>query len=696
MEKAKKNTLNNRFAQLLLASGKRWEMFFVAILTVLIAISFLSFKSSNKISELVTVVKNGEAVLIVLVDPMILPIDKQDQVTSTTERNEERLDGNSEQRRAVRKLLEYIEQMSGAKLKVEAARKGATGLYVGLGSSFSWLNKDVSNLGQEGFLIQSDQKNLFLLANNPLGVRHAVNTFLTDQGCRWFFPGKVWEDIPQRSTIKVIYDTSQIPSFNSARTLWYGFGTYDQPSKDQHNWNYHNRMGSPAPVKIGHTEYGLDRNKDFAQHPDWFALVKGKRQPNKVCYSHPETIKKMTTYALNEAAGGANSISMSPSDGLGFCECNYCFGTAKGGLVKDTMGSFFSVRPDGVLICTVSETMFNAINLVAQEVRKKYPNVILGCYGYSAYSHPPTFKLEPNIFIQTTTHYRRTPLTLQEQMNLWGKRASQIGIRGYWSVYQWDWDNPTVGKFIPDSIQKDLQFYHKHNAVAFNTEASNNWAPRGLSYYIGSQLLWNVNANVKPLIRDFYEKAFGPAALAMERYYFRWYGPSVAVLNSSSGQEANGKELKIGLDEFADYNPQNSIASRAVLKAAVKDLDEAARIVSGQLKYQARIDLIRMYAYYLVLREKVREASGAKDTAAIILAIKNETEFGGRLAFTNMIHAKPLLNREFRRLFKDYEALLKDIPESQVFEDGWRKIGTVPTHDELEELWFQAKKYLRI
>ncbi|HEX7904126.1 MAG TPA: DUF4838 domain-containing protein [Chitinophagaceae bacterium] len=642
----------------------------------------------------VTLVKNGQALLTVLVDPALLPLDKKEVVTGNSERGEESFDPISEQRKAVRELIQYVKEISGAELKVEAAKKGATGCYVGLASNFPWLKKDLKELGDEGFQIISENKNICLLAYKPLGVRHAVSSLLMEQGVRWFFPGKVWEEVPKKTTIEVA-SSKQIPTYNLGRTVWYGYSSYAQPLKDQADWNYHNRMGSAAPVSIGHTGYGIDPEKDFATHPEWFALVKGQRKTSKVCYSNPEVIQQMIKYAMNQAANGATSVSLTPADGLGYCECDKCFGVAKGGEVKELKGSFFATRPDGVLVCTISETLFNAVNKVAKAVGEKYPNVMLGCYGYSAYSHPPSFKLEPNVFVQTTTEYRRTPLSLEDQIDMWGKRASHVGIRGYWSVYQWDWDNPKVGKFIPEEVQKDLQFYNKHNAAAYNTEACDNWAPRGLTYYVGSQLLWNVNSDVKTIIKDFYEKAFGPAATAMQRYYIRWYGPSVSVLNSSSAN-GNNDNMKIGLDELADYNPKSSMASRAALTAAFKDLDEAAKLVANQPKYQQRIDQMRMYAYYLLLRNKVWEAAAAKDNAAIIEAIKNETMFGARLTNTNMIHTKPLLGKGFMRLFKDYEPLLKNIPESQESEKGWRKPGEVPTHAELEQLWSEGKKYLGV
>ena len=105
---------------------------------------------------------------------------------------------------------------------------------------------------------------------------------------------------------------------------------------------------------------------------------------------------------------------------------------------------------------------------------------------------------------------------------------------------------------------------------------------------------------------------------------------------------------------------------------------------------------MRMYVYYLLLRNKVSEAGATKDSAAIVDAIKNETMFGARLTNTNMIHTKPLLGKAFMRLFKDYEPVLKNIPESQESEKGWRKPGETVTPAELEKLWSEGKKYLGV
>jgi hypothetical protein len=643
----------------------------------------------------VTIVRNGKPSITILVDSSILPLDKPPEIVRITERGEEIIDPSGEMRRAVNKLIFYINKMSGAELQVKAASPGAKGCYVGLDRNFTWLDYDLNELGNEGFTIRTKGSDIYLLASEPAGIRHAITTFLTDQGCRWFFPGKVWEVVPEKPTIRVKYDLSFSPGYNSGRTLWYGYGTYPEPAKDQAEWNYHNHMGGPVSVSIGHSWYGIDPEKDFIIHPEWFALVKGKRTPSKVCYSNTEVIRKMIEYSLEQASKGALSVSLSPADGLGYCECDLCKAWAQGGDVKEEMGSFFATRPDGRLVCIVSETLFNAVNEVARELGRKYPDVLIGCYGYSAYSHPPSFKLEPNVFIQTTTEFRRTPLSLEEQIDLWGKCAKQVGIRGYWSVYQWDWDNPVVGKFTPESIQKDLRFYYSRNTKAFNTEASNNWAARGLSYYIGAQLLWDIDADVNAMISDFYEKAFGPAAMPMQSYYMRWYGPSVAVLEEDpEGKEENKPETKPDLNEFANSDPRGSMASVRSLAEAFRDLDKAAELVRDRPEYLQRVNHLRLYALYLLYRQKVKEAAATGDSSTIIEAIKNETVFGGKLANTNMIHAKPLLGKAFMRLFREYEPLLKDLPECQAEGTGWRQTGDPPTGRELEQLWDQGKKSL--
>jgi hypothetical protein len=569
----------------------------------------------------------------------------------------------------VRDLRAVLREMSGADF--ETARAGP-GLHVGLFADFGLPAEDV---GAEGFVLRSDARSVFLLAKEPSGVQHAVSTFLQRLGCRWFFPGKTWTVIPRRTAIAGSWSERQVPSFPAQRLLWYGFGGCKTSLDELEDWKRHNRMGGPVAVGIGHTWHGLDPEKDFAAHPEWFALVGGKRQASKPCYSHPDVVARAVEHALREAASGKAMVSMTPPDGLGYCECGRCRSVFQGGAPFQAHSTAFAKRPDGVLVNATSETLFRMVNEVAQAVAAKHPQTLVGCYAYSAYSHPPSFPLHANVFVQTTTAFRRTPLSLDEQLRTWGERAGQVGIREYWSVYPWDWDGPHPTAVDPLRLQKTLRSFRENKVTSVNAEACNNWGPRGLGYYVGARLLWDADADVRAIVRDFHEQAFGPAAEAMRRYYARWYAP----LEARAGGELD------------DRKPD--ALAKADLAGAWGDLDEAARLVRDLPGPRERVDQLRMYLHYLALRLRLDEAKG---DAAILEAIRAETVFGGRLASTNMIHARPLLGKAFLRRFKKHEKLLAGVPEAQEGKGGWRQVGEPPGRDELDRLWADDRAFLGV
>jgi len=559
----------------------------------------------------------------------------------------------------VDELRRYLKEMSGAEFRLAESRDAAPGLYVGLHTDFPRLDvEDPKSLGAEGFLIRSRGGSLYLIGHGPLGVQHAVTTLLQRLGCRWFFAGETWEVVPQETTIAGSWDVRQEPAFATQRSVWPAYGQYPQNRRDWDEWNRHNRMGGPVPIVIHHTFNGLDPDRDFSEHADWFALVDGKRRPTKPCYSHPEVVRRAIEYALKRAESGEKMISMSAPDGLDFCECRRCRAVLQGGEPFEEHGTTWAKRPDGLLVNMTSETLFGLVNRVAAAVAEKHPDARIGCYAYSAYSHPPSFSMHPNVYIQVTTAFRRTPLTLEEQLAAWGRKTKELGVREYYSVYQWDWEEPYPGEVRPDRLVRDLSFFHENGVTAINAEASNNWGPRGLGYYLAAHLLWDLDADVPALAADFYQNAFGPAAEPMERYYVRWYGPGVAVPGAGESR-AEGSDEVAGIDE-----KEPAAASKEQLRAAFADLDEAARLVRDRPGFQQRVDHLRMYLHYLCLRQRLREADARGDDPAVLAAIEAETVFGGRLNDTNMTHARPLIGKAFPRRFRKHRGLLATLPEA--------------------------------
>lgn len=587
-------------------------------------------------------------------------------------------------REPVDELQTYLDRITGAEFAVAAERQDSPAIYVGLAADFPWHEvESPEKLGGEGFVIQVADGNLYVIGNKPLGVQHGVTTLLHELGCRWFFPGEVWEVVPRQKNLSVAMNVRSTPSFPTQRRIWYGFGAYGPCKEDWEAWVRHNRMGGPLSVGIGHSWAGLHAEKDFQTHPEWFALVDGRRQPSKPCYSHPEVLAKAKQAALDRAERGDAMISITPPDGLGYCSCEKCKAVAGVKEVFEEKGSLFGKQTDGTLVNVTSETVFRFANDVAKAVAAKYPRALIGCYAYSAYSHPPSFKLHPNVYLQTTTAYRRTPLSLEEQVSAFGEKTEQLGIREYYSVYQWDWDYPDPGKMTPDVLKQDLSNFHAWGVTAVNAEASNNWAARGLGYYVASQLLWDVDADTRPMVKDFYEKAFGPAAPAMERYFVRWYGPSVAALGDDDDRDL---PQRVKYMEKGKHDVE-------VLRAAYSDLDDAIKLADGDDAILARIDQLRMYMHYLVLRYQLQQAEATGDREKILAAVGEETRFGGRLTYTNMIHTRPLLGKAFLRRFRKHADLLENHPAAGQKSGDWRVIGTPPERDELDRLW-QADKEL--
>jgi hypothetical protein len=652
-----------------------WSM----VLAWTMACSVLAGFSWGQPAPPVTIVRDGQPLMPIVTGSVIVPVESLLPVEPGTLPD------------PITDLRQQIQAISGAELAVVPARAGAVGIYVGLVADFPWLQLDgVGDLGPEGFIVRSDGTNLYLLSEGPLGVQHAVTSFLFSLGQRWFFPGEVWQVTPKLPTIAGSFDQLQRPDFAIYRTTGWGYGLNERSRVDIEPWMMRNRWFGPGRTRTAHTWYGLSQSRDFEANPQWFALVlrdgELRRHNAKPCFSHPEVIEHIIENARSRAADGAPSISMSPPDGLNYCRCDRCFAVFQGGEPFEAQGTWFARRPDGVLVNVTSETLFAVVNKVAEALEEQFPDTIVASNAYSAYSHPPSFDMHPNVHVNAATSFRRTPLTLEEQLVAWGQRTQRLGIRDYWSVYQWDWDHPTPNRVDPHDLQKRLQFFKANNANAFVTESSVNYGPRGLGYYIGSHLLWDVNADVDGLIRDFYEKAFGPAAEPMQRYYALWYGPQALVLAGAARESEAGERI---------WNQNDPAGSRQSLRQAFTCLDEAISLVADQPEYRRRVDDLRLYMLYALLRVQTWEAAASKNSQAIIDAVREETTFGGRLLATHMIHSRALLGGGFERLMRrlGVAEVVAEVPELQR-RGAWRQYGESPTPEEIEALWTRRRAEL--
>lgn len=493
-------------------------------------------------------------------------------------------------------LADYLAQITGARFEVQTG-DGTRGIVLGTLTEFPEPSLReplaIRNTydGREAFAIRSEPRRLLLIGASELGASHAAFRFLETLGCRWFFPAQEWEVVPAQRNLTVGLDETDRPRI-LARRIWYGYGVFNDRShprggsalKDYEAWARHNRMASSFRVQAGHAWQAiiLANKQLFAEHPEYLALVKGERRGEQLCVSNPAVRQLAIDHALAQLAKQADRemVSMECSDGYGQCECDHC----------RKLGS-------------VSDRVFGLANDVARVVAQKYPGKMVGVLAYSEHSEPPSFQLEPNVYVQLTAGFIRGRYTHDELLDLWPKKCKNLGFYEYFSVWPWDYDRLPGGNAANlTRTQKVIHRYLAAGATSFDAESGNNWGVHGRGYYIANQLLWKPDANVGGLLTDFYEKAFGPAAPALRSYYDR-------------------------LAPDSDH-----LLSRGLVGDAFQDIDEATRLAKDRPDVQARLDQLKHYLRYVQLRwqldhEKDRARQEALTVQALTLCYRTRYEY---------------------------------------------------------------------
>ena len=412
-------------------------------------------------------------------------------------------------REVAEELARYLDRITGGKFAIQTG-DGSQGVVLGTLAEFpcaelaAALRVRGACEGKEAYAVRSEAKRLLLVGATEMGVSHAAFRLLEDLGCRWFFPAGEWEVVPTKPTLTAELNLTDRPAL-LARRIWWGYGFFDQDRcrKDYAAWARHNRMASSLEISCGHAWQTIiaAHQKTFDEHPEYLALVGGKRQGPQLCVGNPAVRKLVAQDALEQfrRQPQRDMVSLETSDGGGHCECPAC----------RRLGN-------------ISDRVFGLANEVARAVAEKYPGKMVGLYAYNDHCEPPSFPLEPNVYVQSTAGFIRGKYTFEELMDLWPKRCRNMGFYDYLSVWMWDWDMPPGGRGANLAyLRRQIPRYVACHATSVDCESGNNWGVHGLGYYVANRLMWDSAADVDALVADFFQQAFGPAAAAMRRYYER-------------------------------------------------------------------------------------------------------------------------------------------------------------------------------
>jgi uncharacterized protein DUF4838 len=498
---------------------------------------------------------------------------------------------DNQTRAAAEMLADYVRRSAGVPLPVAQEKDVAAAatpitIHVGRNEYLGGLDLSLAGLDDDGFVIRAvDSQNLVIAGTTPWGTEFGVCEFLERYlGVRWLMPGPDGTDVPQHETIDLPaeIDVRREPTFFSRQFSGLVGAT-------QLTWARRNRMH--GRVDFHHNLQRLFPPETYAKtHPEFFPERDGKRylpptnnthgwQP---CFSADgivaEAIANICRYF--EQHPDVVSYSLGVIDSSGHCQCQAC-------RAQDPVEPSFLGRRN------VSDRYYAWCNRVVEGVLKKHPDKFFGCLAYSEVAEPPTrIKVHPRIIPYMT--YDRMKW-IDPELRAEGERMTE----------RWHHASPVVGWYdyiygtpycVPrvwfHHMAEYYRFAQAHGVRAMYAEAYPNWG-EGPKLYVALKLLWNPDADVDELLRDWYLRAVGPAAADdLAAYFALWEDFWTRRILDSSWFTKGGQYLSFYDPSYlADVTEEDVTRSRQLLENVVRQAK------TDQQKARAYL-LQRAFAYY--------------------------------------------------------------------------------------------------
>ena len=385
---------------------------------------------------------------------------------------------------AARELQTYLKKLGNVSIPIHNTPGNKTNLFIGEGEGTRSASFTTSGLKYDGFKIISKENNIYIFGRDrkekePLcgyhspfqkihmynkkldisafgeaGTLYGVYHFLRKYaGIRWYMPGDIGEVIPSCTQLKIsAVNISKSPDFYYRTAYWGLFNNNPEASI----WYRRAGFGAPFPVEIIHTFYTM--NKYQETHPEWFALLNGKRDFNtscerrgNLCLSQKGLLDAFVKEARDcfDAHPDMKIFSVMPNDWFNqICECPECQKQA---------------QYDKPINAKFSNYVWGFVNKVAKEVGKTHPDRLIGCCAYNSYQGiPDNVKFEPNVVVMFTKavawrfddayHYRNDVFAYQ-----WSHITKNFFI---WEYYCWDQTNSHLTGlpiFFPKWLETDIR-----------------------------------------------------------------------------------------------------------------------------------------------------------------------------------------------------------------------------------------------
>lgn len=408
---------------------------------------------------------------------------------------------------SVADLVLYVERMSGAGLELNYGEPpaGATGPLILIGELAEARSGPMTAhaLGKQAFRVIVSPDVIALYGESDLAASYAIYELLDRLGCRWFMPGALGEEIPNRPTLELEQRDDVLAPSTAYRDLWYA----------DLDFKRRNRLGG-VELLAGHRLERWITLQQREEHPEWRAVVAGQPHPTRLRWSDPNVaaaIAEAIDTSLTKT--GVSSASLSPADGVDFDE---------------TVDRSVDANDWDPAMGTTSLTdrLLVLSNRVAEAVAPRHPDLTLGLLAYVAYSRPPVReKVHPSIVpvIAPITYCRPHPLSddacpgatdLRKNVEGWSARATRLAYRSYgYNLAEPSAPNPMLRKW-----SFDLPFMFAHKVAFFQPETLANFDTSLPALYLGIRLAWDTRRQPAIIADEIFERFYGHASKPARAY----------------------------------------------------------------------------------------------------------------------------------------------------------------------------------
>ena len=473
-------------------------------------------------------------------------------------------------------------------------------------------------LGEEGIVLRTLGQDVILAGGAPRGTLYAVFTFLEDHvGCHWWTPAA--SHIPQQPNLKIPQlNFRYVPRLEYRDMSFLHTAEADFSVRNKLNGHHHrlfydnsfNNIGQDS--SRGGRKYAYIRSDKwgshgwwtliepevyFKDHPEWFALINGKRTHvspqypiSNLCLTN-ESMRAELTKNVRLALRWnphATVISIAQPDDAGppnRCECETCA----------------AVEEEG----NPSELVVRFVNAVAADLQAQFPDVAVSTLAYHYSQKPPKqTRPHPNVLVRLSSikcSFSR-PMTdernsqFRTDLEGWSKMCDRLYLWDYAINFGYPLPHPNLRVYAPN-----LRYYTEHNVKGMFCEAGAFAELAELRAWLLAKLMWNPHAETNHLIETFAHGYYGPA------------GPHILDYIELMHNAVEATDDFLGLGS----RPDAKFLSLKTLTRGWEHLQAAAAAVANDPVLARRVEITRLPIMFVFLHRwnelsEVAKVAGAR------------------------------------------------------------------------------------